>query len=295
MKTYDLLSNLRDKERVRCRVLAYVMDDVSNPAFLRSTATLAPDCKIVQARIGYIDDGSSEYILEAWVYMSVPLDLEVGSFYTVSGTFTSISSVDFSKEVGMLTFKRVSGSWVIFPCRVTKFDIGLVRDATLRSFVEYWLTYKYTLTGSDHSIVTPVTKLVEGQVLYGTSSDRVGVSITLPVVSLERRSDMSDLQLGVLGESLSSPVLQVMVENENLVSVEGLVGDIKHNSDTGVTAIDLRGKEGSLYRVVDELREREFFTKGDMRVIVIVSHVQEGIPYVVVRVNPKFLEVFHVK
>lgn len=295
MKTYDLLSNLRDKERVRCRVLAYVIDDVSNPAFLRSTATLAPECKIVQARVGYMNDATGEYILEAWVYMSVPLDLEVGSFYTVTGTFTPISSVDFSKEVGMLTFKRVSGAWVIFPCKVSKFDIGIVKDATVRSFIDYWLTFKYTLTGSDHSIVTPVTKLVEGQVLYGTSADRVGVNLTLPVVSLESRADMSDLQLGVLGESLSSPVLQVMVENENLVSVEGLVGDIKHNSDIGVTAVDLRGKEGNLYRVVDELREREFFTKGDMRVVLIVSHVQEGIPYVIVRVNPKLLEVFHVK
>lgn len=284
MEYIDLLNELSIKERLRnATVSAYIVNEVNPQSFLGEGATVYSNTKIVQIRVCSLKFGGKEYFLEAWMYASVPKSLQVGEFCYLTGTITNLSKESYSKEVTIFNFSKSSetGKWGISPCTVRGWNDSPFTDSLLIRNLDYWKQFPYTLSSGKDTIITPITRMVETEVMMDFNNSVVGNRFELPRVSLGDLADLTKLQSDCLEEMLVAPVLQLQVENENLVSVADLVKSIKSAEGVQTVVYDLRTNGVSPVAVVNQLKSKNEVREDGKRYVLLVSSVVHGIPSIV--------------
>lgn len=284
MEYIDLLNELSVRERLRnATVSAYIVNEVNPQAFLGEGATIYPNAKVVQIRVCSLKFGGKEYFLEAWMYASIPKTVQVGDFCYLTGTITNLSKESFSKEVTLFNFSKSSetGKWGIAPCIVKSWHDSPFTDTLLVRNLEYWKQFPYTLSSGKDTIITPITRMVETEVMMDFTNTIVGNKFEFPRVSLGDLADLTQLQSDCLEEMLVAPVLQLQVENENLVSVADLVKSIKSAEGVQTVVYDLRSNGVNPKVVVDQLNAKNEIREDGKRYILLVSSVVHGIPSIV--------------
>lgn len=281
MKQLDLLNEVAKEGRISSLTLSvYLVSEVDSKAFFREGVKVSSAVKVVQARalLGY-HKTYGEVITEGFLYVSVPKDQPLGEIVHVTGTLSPVTFEDYSPELSLLRFAKVDGRWVVRACTTKSYKQSPYTDEFALRVLEKWPEVPYVLTSASN-LVYPRTLTFDREVLYSVQDNLVGSELELEKPSLGSTTlPLTKVQKAVLEDMLTFPVVQVQVENEMILEPETLGEWVKSKITTRqVRVFDLRGRDLPLEEVLKKLKGSTGFTL-DTQFVLLVSKVQEGIPY----------------
>lgn len=282
MKQLDLLNEVAKEGRISSLTLSvYLVSEVDSKAFFREGVKVSSAVKVVQARalLGY-HKTYGEVITEGFLYVSVPKDQPLGEIVHVTGTLSPVTFEDYSPELSLLRFAKVDGRWVVRACATKPYKQSPYTDKFALRVLEKWPEVPYVLTSASN-LVYPRTLTFDREVLYSVQDNLVGSELELEKPSLGSTTlPLTKVQKAVLEDMLTFPVVQVQVENEMILEPETLGEWVKSKITTRqVRVFDLRGRDLPLEEVLKKLKGSTGFTL-DTQFVLLVSKVQEGIPYI---------------
>lgn len=284
VETYDLLNNLVADGRIRnVTVSAYVINEVQVLSFLKDNVKISPNTKFVQVRTLSIKEGVSEKFMEAVLYASVPLDAEIGSLCFLKGSLAPISKESYSKECSIFKFRKSGGEWWLDPIEVIPWSRNPFTDKTILANLNYWRNAPLTLTTGVSSIVQPVTRMFETEVLFSLSTDLYAIQDEYDVqdFNFDSIQGLTRLQAQVLSEMMVYPVVQFRVEDEVFLTNADLAKAIRSVAKDRVVLLDIRSNPNNALAVLRTLEKQGKFMDGKSYWVLCKDFV-EGIPSVLI-------------
>lgn len=283
-KTIDLLNEIQKNGRMRdVSIACYIINEVGSSSFLSRSACVLEDTKIVQVRVCAVRVGRGEYMADAIIYASVSKSLGIGEFAILRGSIDAISKESYSKELSLFKFRKENGTWYVCAVQDKPFDSAVFSDKAVLTNLGIFKSYPFTLVNGG-SKVKPVTRMFETEVIYDLDYSVSKNKFEFDSVPLVDKTLLSDLQTRVLSGMLISPVLQVQVENENLVSAEQVASLIRKSAESAgrqVKIYDLRNKKASPVDVVKKLVDNGLVALDKPQSILLVPKVSKGISSII--------------
>lgn len=284
VETYDLLNQLVSDDRIRnITVSAYIINEVEVLSFLKDNVKIASNTKFVQVKTLAMKDRNSEVFLDAILYASVPKETPIGNFCFLQGSLAPISKESYSKECSLFKFRKEGVDWWLEPIKVINWVSNPFTNEVIKKNLSYWEKYPLTLSTGITSIVQPITRMFETEILFDLSVDLYEMQgeYLPPEVSLEGNKKLTSLQAQVLKEMLVYPVVQFRVEDEVFLTNTELAAILKEVAKDKVTILDLRNNSNNSLAVLRTLEKQGKFMDGKSYWI-LCDKFTEGIPSVLI-------------
>lgn len=282
MKQFDLLNEVAKEGRISSLTLSvYLVSEVDPRNFFREGVKVSSAVKIVQARalLGY-HKSHGELITEGFIYVSVPKDQPLKKIVHVTGTLSPVTFGDYTPELSLLRFAKPDGKWIVRACECQSYEKSPYKEPLAERTLKEWVHFPYALTSAS-SLVYPRTLGFDREVMYSVSDELLQTEVELSKPKLSAsKLPITELQVEVLEDMLTFPVLQVQVENEFILQPDQLGELIKSQvSSRNVRVFDLRGRALPITSVIEKLKGSTGFTE-DSQFILLVSKISEGVPYI---------------